>query len=117
MTSAILLQSGLELQFWPLAQQYLEWAYNVTSDAKGLEEDEEKISRYEKAMGYPIETFMVPFGALVWFKTPEPLTYAPKSEPALFLGPELISGMLFKGNYRVWPMEAFNKGVFQGVCH
>lgn len=41
------------------------------------------------------------------------MTYAPKSEPALFLGPELVSGMLFKGNHRVWPMEAFNKRVFK----
>ena len=113
MTSSILLHSGLEQQYWPLAQQYLEWAYNITTPVRGLEEDSGVVSKYELAMGYDIECLKVPFGALVWYKEPFHATYAPKGEPALFLGAELVDGMLFKGNYRVWPLEHFNQGIFK----
>ena len=114
MTSSILIHSGIELQYWPLAQKYLEWAYNITAPARGIETDsEENLSRYEKAMGYSIDCFMVPFGALVWYKDPDPYSYGPKGEPALFLGAELTDGMLFKGCYRVWPLEQFQSGVFK----
>eukprot|EP00435_Cladocopium_sp_Y103_P068674 s1190_g32.t1 len=101
MTASILLHSGLDHQYWPLAQSYLEWAYNITTD------------RYKNAFGYELECFMVPFGALVWFKDPNPMSYGPKGEPALFLGAEIIDGFLFKGNYRVWPLETFKHGVFK----
>ena len=116
MASSILIHSGLDLQHWPLALKYLEWAYNITAPAKGLEDDEEEDgnpSRYKRAMGYDIECFMVPFAALVWYKNPGPYSFGPKGEPALFLGAELIDGMLFKGNYRVWPMEHFHQGVYK----
>ncbi len=36
-----------------------------------------------------------------------------KAKPGLFLGAELVDGMLFKGNYKVWPIESFNDGVFK----
>ena len=42
------------------------------------------------------------FGALVWYKN-----------LAFFLGAELVDGLLFKGNYRVWPLQQFEDGVFQ----
>ena len=50
MTASILLHSGLDHQYCPLAQSYLEWAYNITTD------------RYKNAFGYELECFMVPFG-------------------------------------------------------
>lgn len=101
MTSSVLLHSGLDSEYWPLAQNYLEWAYNITTD------------RYQNAFVYQLECFMIPFGAMVWFKDPDPLAYGPKGEPALFLGAELIDGFLFKGNYRVWPIDAVKTGVFK----
>ena len=114
MTSSILLHAGLDLQYWPLAQRYLEWAFNLTSPAKGSDPKiEGNLCRYEKAMGYSIECFMVPFGALVWFKDPDPYSFGPKGEPGLFLGAELTDGMLFKGCYKVWPLEQFKNGVFK----
>lgn len=56
---------------------------------------------------------MIPYGALVWYKEPFPYAYGPKGEPALFLGAEFADGMLFKGNYRFWPLEHFSQGVFK----
>ena len=114
MTAAVLLHSGLEHQYWPLAQKYLEWMYNITTQALGVDHDEEcKPTRYEKAMGYLVDSYLIPFGALVWYKDPNPYAYGPKGEPALFLGAELVDGFLFKGNYRVWPLDAFEKGGFK----
>lgn len=113
MTAGVLLHSGLEHQYWPLAQKYLEWMYNITTQALGVDRDEEcKPIRYENAMGYLVDSYLIPFGALVWYKDPNPYAYGPKGEPALFLGAELVDGFLFKGNYGVWPLDAFEKGVF-----
>ena len=115
MASSILTHAGLDLQYWPLALKYLEWAYNVTAPAKEVDEDgeAEALTKYAKAMRYSIECFMIPFGALVWYKVPNPYSFGPKGEPALFLGAELTDGMLFKGNYRVWPLEHFQQGVLK----
>ena len=66
-------------------------------------------------MGYSIDCFMVPFGALVWYKEPYLYAYGPKGEPAVFLGAELVDGMLFKGCYRGWPLEQFKQGILQEV--
>ena len=72
------------------------------------------MTRFEKALGYAFEGFLVPFGAFVWYKEPYPYAYGPKGEPGLFLGAELVDGrMLFKGNYKVWRIESFNEGVFK----
>ncbi|CAK9028541.1 Transposon Ty4-J Gag-Pol polyprotein, partial [Durusdinium trenchii] len=116
MTTSILLHAGIEPQYWPLAQKYLEWAFNVSTPAVGeWDDDGPAPTRYEVAMGYPIESFMVPFGALVWYKNPDVTTYSPKGEASLFLGAELTDGMLFKGCYRVWPLDAFLEGVCKEV--
>ena len=116
MTTSILLHAGVEPQYWPLAQKYLEWAFNVSTPAVGeWDDDGPAPTRYEVAMGYPIESFMVPFGALVWYKNPDVTTYSPKGEASLFLGAELTDGMLFKGCYRVWPLDAFLEGVCKEV--
>ena len=104
-TAALLLHSGLGLTFGPIAQTP---ARNLSD-----EEAEMKMTRFEKALGYAFEGFLVPFGAFVWHKEPYPYAYGPKGEPGLFLGAELVDGMLFKGNYKVWPIESFNEGVFK----
>ena len=109
MTSSILLQAGLAHQFWPLAQRYLEWAYPITASAPG----EGSVTCFERAHGYPFEGFKVPFAALVWIKTLDPLPYQPKGEGALFLGAELIDALKFKGLYRTWPLSAFRDKVFK----
>ena len=50
-----MVHSGLDLQYWPLVQKYLEWAYNITTTASGVDdEDEWKPTKYEKAMGYVV---------------------------------------------------------------
>ena len=114
MSSSILLHAGLNPDYWPLALTYLEWAYNVTTLPPGIEDkDEWRPSKYEMAMGYPVDFYMVPFGALVWYKVPSHHTFGPKGEPALFLGVELADGLLFKGCYRVWPLDTFKEGVFK----
>ena len=114
MSSSILLHAGLNPDYWPLALTYLEWAYNVTTLPPGIEDkDEWRPSKYEMAMGYPVDFYMVPFGALVWYKVPSHHTFGPKGEPALFLGVELADGLLFKGCYRVCPLDTFKEGVFK----
>ena len=115
MTTSILLHSGIEPQYWPLAQKYLEWAFNISTPAVGDWGDDEPPSRYEAAMGYAVDFYMIPFGAMVWYKNHDVYSYSPKGEPALFLGGEFTDGLLFKGNYRVWPLDAFVEGVCKEV--
>ena len=115
MTTSILLHSGVDPQFWPLAQKYLEWAFNISTPAVGDWGDDEPPTRYEAAMGYAVDSFMIPFGAMVWYKNHDIYSYSPKGEPALFLGGEFTDGLLFKGNYRVWPLDSFVEGVCKEV--
>ena len=73
--STLMLQSGLNQQYWPYAIKYFEFAYNVLSPPSGPAirnseeaEVEAPASKYEAAVGYPYEGFLIPFGALVWYK-------------------------------------------------
>ncbi|CAJ1336910.1 unnamed protein product [Effrenium voratum] len=73
--STLMLQSGLNQQYWPYAIKYFEFAYNVLSPPSGPAirnseeaEVEAPASKYEAAVGYPYEGFLILFGALVWYK-------------------------------------------------
>ena len=59
------------------------------------------------------EGYLVPFGALVWYRESGGKSFEPKGSPAIYLGAELINGMKFKGNHRVWPMNHASKGVLR----
>ena len=99
MTASVLLQARLSHEYWPLAHKYLGWSYSITAIAN----KESTKTCFEKAHGYAYEGFKVPFGALVWIKSEDQMSFAPKGERALFLGAELTDGMKFKG-YLIWPL-------------
>ena len=61
------------------------------------------------------EGHLIPFGALVWYKEREAGTFAPKGEPALYLGPEVIDGMRFKGAHQVGTLRSLKDGGFRVV--
>ena len=110
--ASLLLHSGLALEYWPLAHNYFEFAYNVTASARV----DPSITPFEAAMGYPYEGWMIPFGALVWYLPSEgSVSFAPRGAPALYLGGELIAGMKFKGHHKVWPLEWYREGVYREV--
>ena len=72
-------------------------------------------SRFEAHWKYPYEGYLIPFGALVWYKEREAGTFAPKGEPALYLGPEVVDGMRFKGAHQVVTLRSLKDGGFRVV--
>ena len=111
--SSLLLHAGMDYTCWPLAVKYMEFGYNVTATSRTKHDP--PITCFECAHGYAYEGFMIPFGALVWFKQNGGGAFEPKGAPALYLGAELIAGMKFKGNHRVWPLDLQQKGVLREV--
>lgn len=65
------------------------------------------------AHGYDYEGFLIPFGALVWFRDHKANSFDPKGKAAIYLGVEMIDGLKQKGNHRVWSLENHAKGVFR----
>ena len=107
--SSLLLHAGMQADHWPLAMRYFEFSYNVNTMSRvGLDPP---VTCFEAAHGYPYEGYMIPFGALVWFKGSEGKSFEPKGSPALYLGAELIHGMKFKGNHIVWSLEHCLNGI------
>ena len=120
--STLMLQSGLNQQYWPYAIKYFEFAYNVLSPPSGPAirnseeaEVEAPASKYEAAVGYPYEGFLIPFGALVWYKDLDKQGFEPNGSPAIYLGPEVVAGMRYKATHRVFPLKRVKEGVFQAV--
>ena len=109
MTASVLLQAGLSHEYWPLAHKYLEWSYSITAIAN----KESTKTCFEKVHGYAFEGFKVPFGALVWIKSEDQMSFEPKGEGALFLGAEITDGMKFKGLYLTWPLQNFLEKSFK----
>ena len=59
-------------------------------------------ARYEAHLKYPyIEGCLILFGALVFYKNDEAETFAPKGEKALYMGPEVLDGIRYKGAHIV----------------
>lgn len=56
---------------------------------------------------------MIPFGALVWYKESGGKSFEPKGSPAIYLGPELINRMKYKGNHRVWALNLATEGILR----
>ena len=109
--SALLLHAGFQPDLWPLAVKYLEFSYNINTMSKTPLEP--PVTCYEAAHGYPYEGYMIPFGALVWYKESGGKSFEPKGSPAIYLGPELINGMKYKGNHRVWALNLATKGILR----
>ena len=108
----VLLQSGLSKEHWKWARRCVAVMCNVTMpppketrDRATQEEKELADTRFEAHLGYLYEGYLIPFGVLVWFRDKNAVTYAPKGEPALYLGPEAIAGVRFKGAHVVVSMQ------------
>ena len=109
--SSLLLHAGMKPDHWPLAIRYFEFSYNINTMSRTALDP--PVTCFEAAHGYQYEGYMIPFGALVWFKGTGGKSFEPKGRPAIYLGAELIHGMKFKGNHIVWPLENCLKGVYR----
>ena len=74
-TATLLLQSGLDVRHWKLAQRCFAFMCNVTLEPPRVIKDIAKEqgrevgdTRFEAHLGYPYEGYLIPFGALVWYK-------------------------------------------------
>ena len=104
-TSAVLLQSGLNENWWADSMECYTYLRNVTdllSDGK---------TPYERRFGQPFKGPIIPFGSLVEY---HPITakdqsrihqFGKKVVPGLFLGYALYAGGIWKGDVLVADLE------------
>ena len=104
-TSAVLLQSGLNENWWADSMEYYTYLRNVTdllSDGK---------TPYERPCGQPFKGPIIPFGSLVEY---HPITAKDQSRihqsgkkvlPGLFLGYALFAWEIWKGDLTVADIE------------
>ena len=109
--SSLLLHAGMKPDHWPLAIRYFEFSYNINTMSRTALDP--PVTCFEAAHSYQYEGYMIPFGALVWFRGTGGKSFEPKGRPAIYLGAELIHGMKFKGNHIIWPLENCLKGVYR----
>ena len=121
-TRTLLLQSGLGESFWGHAQRCFAFHCNATlAPPKAiLDLVKEKglviaSTRYEAHLKYPFEGFLIPFGALVWYKDKDARTFAPRGEPSLYLGPVVVDGLRHQGVHLVAPLRSVKEGDFTAV--
>ena len=106
--SSLMLHAGMSFDMWPLAVKYFEFSYNVNTMSRTVLDP--PVTCFEALHGYPYEGYMIPFGALVWFRDTGGKSFEPKGSPAVYLGAEFIKGMKYKGNHKVWPLNHVEKG-------
>lgn len=116
-TRTLLVQSGLNVQFWCKAMVCFCYHYNLTTNPslvdqslreavdelqRALPEGEEGPplppveydSKLHMAFQYQPEPRMIPFGALVWFKDlTVPKSFGPNGHPAIYISPEVLPGL------------------------
>ena len=63
-------------------------------------------TRYEAHLSYPYEGYLIPFGALVWYKNKDAATFAPRG----------IDGLRHKGVHLVAPLSSVRQGDFSAVA-
>ena len=104
-TSAVLLQSGLDENWWADSRECYTYLRNVTdllSDGK---------TPYERRFGKPLKGPIIPFGSLVEYhpKTAKDQSrihqFGKKVLPGLFLGYALYAGRLWKGDVLIADLE------------
>ena len=120
--ATLLLQSGLPLHYWKWAQRCFAFSCNAImepskeiQDAAKRAEKELANTRFAAHLGYGYEGYLILFGALVWFRDKSAATYEAKGSPAVYLGPEIIAGMKFKGAHVVVSLKALKNGEFNPV--
>ena len=104
-TSAVLLQSGLDNQWWADSMEcfcYLRKIQDLLSDGK---------TPYERRFGVPFNGPVIPFGAMVEY---HPISakdllrlhqFGPKVLPGIFLAHALHAGGIWKGEILVGDIE------------
>ena len=108
-TSAVLLQSGLDESWWADSMECYTYLRNVTdllSDGK---------TPYERRFAEPFKGPIIPFGALIEYHPSSPKDQArihqfgKKVVPGTFLGYELISVWIWKGDILIADLEDLEK--------
>ena len=116
-TRTLLVQSGLNVQFWCKAMTCFCYHYDLTTlpllEDQSLREAVDELqralpegeegpiqppmqfdSKLHMALQYNPEPRMIPFGALVWFKDRvAPKTCGPNGHPAIYMSPEVLPGL------------------------
>ena len=102
-----LYQSGLPLDFTDEALEYTGRIRNFTllSPCASAEDSRFGKTRYEVLHNQPFGGFLIPFGALVFYRPYDPKeslhTLSARTRPGIFLGYETSPGCLWKGGYRI----------------
>ena len=98
-TSAVLLQSGLDENWWADSTEcytYLRNIQDLLSDGK---------TPYERRFGKPFKGPIIPFGSLVEYYPISAKEFGKKVLPGLFLGYALYAGGIWKGDILVANIE------------
>ena len=107
-TRTNLVQSGLPLQYWPLAMQHFSMAVNATPQLNG--DDAPWKLRFEE--DFPGQ--LIPFGAKILFwNNPKRVDNtsgktSPTANDGIFLGYHIQPGFAWKGEYLVAKLEALD---------
>ena len=93
-TRTLLLQSGLGERFWKYAQRCFAFHCNITLEPPKVIQDLAKereaecgSTRFEAHLGYPYEGYLIPFGALVWYKNKDAATICAERRSLTLHGP------------------------------
>ena len=107
-TRTNLVQSGLPLQYWPMAMQHVSMAVNGTPQLKG--DDAPWKLRFDE--DFPGQ--LIPFGAKILFwNNPKRVDNtsgktSPTANDGIFLGYHIQPGFAWKGEYLVAKLEALD---------
>ena len=107
-TRTNLVQSGLPLQYWPMAMQHFSMAVNATPQLNG--DDAPWKLRFEE--DFPGQ--LIPFGAKILFwNNPKRVDNtsgktSPTANDGIFLGYHIQPGFAWKGEYLVAKLEALD---------
>ena len=138
-TRTLLVQSGLNVQFWCKAMTCFCYHYDLTTlpllEDQSLREAVDELqralpegeegpiqppmqfdSKLHMALQYNPEPRMIPFGALVWFKDRvAPKTFGPNGHPAIYMSPEVLPGLRTKDVHVLVDLDHLKDGKFREI--
>ena len=138
-TRTLLVQSGLNVQFWCKAMMCFCYHYNLITPPSlpdpSLREAVDELqralpeghegpiqatpqydSKLHMALQYQPEPRMIPFGALVWFKDRvAPKSFGPNGHPAIYMSPEVLPGLRTKDVHVLVDLDQLKDGKLREI--